>query len=412
MPNGETVWLSISGRPVFDGDGNFTGYRGTGSDITDEKRIEDRLRESEQRLQAIMNYIPTALFLKDSDARYLLINRQFQDWFGVDPETVVGKSAYDLYPKERADRYVEGDRAILENWEVTSDTVEIPISSGETKTFTLTKFPIFDGDRGVGFGGVMVDITERARAEAELKQLFGLVADTAEELERSNAEFEQFAYVASHDLQEPLRMVASYCQLLQRRYQGRLDTQADEFIGYAVDGATRMQSLINDLLDYSRVGRGEQSPEEVDLAAIFATLQHDLGKTIEETRASVTADPLPVVVGNKTQLRQLLQNLLTNAIKFHGEAPPAIHVSVKTDGEDWVFSVHDNGIGIDPEYAERIFLIFQRLHRRDEYSGTGIGLAVCKKIVERHNGRIWFESDGNDGTTFYFTLPAQPREDA
>jgi PAS domain S-box-containing protein len=403
--------LSINGRPIFDDDGNFKCYRGTGSNITEQKRIADRLRESEQRLQAVMDYIPAALFLKDRDARYMLINRQFQDWFGVDPEEAVGKTAHDLYPKERADRYAEGDRAILSNWTVTSDTVQIPITTGEVRTFILTKFPIFDGDQGVGFGGVMIDVTERAHAEAQLTAHAKQLASTAAELKRSNAEFEQFAYVASHDLQEPLRMVASYCQLLQRRYQGQIDSEADEFIDYAVDGANRMQRLINDLLDYSRVGRGEQVHDRVDLSEMFATILRDLEKTIEDTKASITADPLPAVSGNQTQLRQLLQNLLTNAIKYKGEAPPIVHVSAKRDGEDWLFSVRDNGIGIDPEFAERIFLIFQRLHRRDEYSGTGIGLAICKKIVERHGGRIWFESDGHRGTTFNFTIPAHPQED-
>ena len=225
------------------------------------------------------------------------------------------------------------------------------------------------------------------------------------ELARSNADLQQFAYVASHDLKEPLRMVASYTQLLARRYKGKLDSDADEFIRYAVDGANRMQWLINDLLAYSRVTVQDKVSEEVDCNSVLEEVLSDLRVAVEESRAVVTRDPLPTVMADRVQLGQLFQNLIGNAIKFHGKEPPQVHVSAERRPTEWLFSVRDNGVGLDPEYAERIFVIFQRLHNREEYPGTGIGLAICKKIVERHGGRIWVVSQTGQGATFHFTLP-------
>ena len=242
-----------------------------------------------------------------------------------------------------------------------------------------------------------VELDERRRAEQRMAQY-------AAELARSNAELEQFAYVASHDLQEPLRMVASFTQLLARRYRGQLDKDADEFIGFAVDGATRMQSLINDLLVYSRVGTRGKSFAPTDCGAVLQMALDNLARSVEESGAVITHDPLPTVPGDEVQLTQLFQNLIANASKFGSPETPRIHVSAEKQGPQWVFAVRDNGIGIAPEQQERIFMIFQRLHHRSEYPGTGIGLAICKKIVERHGGRIWVESRPGEGATFYFSL--------
>jgi len=242
------------------------------------------------------------------------------------------------------------------------------------------------------------DITERKRAEDELRR-------TLAELERSNQELEQFAYVASHDLQEPLRMVASYTQLLAQRYGDRLDPDAHEFIGFAVDGAARMRRLINDLLEYSRVTTRGDAPAPVDAQAALGEALTNLRSAIQETGGVVTAEPLPRVQADATQLSQLFQNLIGNALKFRGDAPPQVHISVTPWEGAWRFAVADNGIGIDPQYFDRIFAIFQRLHPSHRYPGTGIGLALCKRIVERHGGRLWVESTPGRGSAFYFTLP-------
>jgi signal transduction histidine kinase len=228
----------------------------------------------------------------------------------------------------------------------------------------------------------------------------------ARELERSNAELEQFAYVASHDLQEPLRKVASFSQLLEQRYRGQLDERADQYIDFAVDGAKRMQQLINDLLAFSRVGRTSGSFQPVALDRVLARALANLDTAIEESAAEVVSDPLPSVEGEETLLTIVFQNLVGNAIKFRSDAPPHVRINVERDGEQWLFTCSDNGIGIDAEYAERVFVIFQRLHPKDEYAGTGIGLAMCRKIVEYHGGRIWLDTDAQTGTTFRFTLPA------
>jgi signal transduction histidine kinase len=230
------------------------------------------------------------------------------------------------------------------------------------------------------------------------------IQETAEDLARSNRALEEFVYVASHDLQEPLRTVTGYVQLLQRRYQGKLDPDADEFIGFAVEGASRMQALINDLLTYSRVGSKDARLVETDFGDVVDEVLAGLQAAVEESGAEVSHGRLPKLVADRRQMVQLFQNLIGNAIKFHSDDPPRVEIHAGRDGEAWRFAVRDNGIGIPPEHHDRIFNLFQRLHARDEYPGTGIGLALCRRIVERHGGRIWVESEPRKGSTFYFTI--------
>jgi signal transduction histidine kinase len=246
---------------------------------------------------------------------------------------------------------------------------------------------------------------ERKQAQEEL-------ARKVDELARSNADLEQFAYVASHDLQEPLRMVASYTQLLSERYSGKLDETADKYIGYASEGAVRMQHLIQDLLAFSRVGRAGVTCQSVDCNAVIDEVLQSLTAAIQESGAVVTHAPLPAVWADTPQLAQVFQNLIGNAIKFRKEAVPEITVLAEKSGPNWLFSVSDNGIGIAPESVENIFVVFQRLHARTEYAGNGIGLAICKKIIERYGGKIWVEAQAGQGSVFKFTLPAALRQEA
>ena len=259
---------------------------------------------------------------------------------------------------------------------------------------------------------IVQDLDEVAFARRKLQEQSALLESQTEELRRSNLELEQFAYVASHDLQEPLRKVASFCQLLQRRYQGQLDERADAYIDFAVEGAKRMQTLINDLLAFSRVGRTKNFAP-VDLDTVLGEALSSLSTRLEEVEAEVTNDPLPTIEGDRTLLTQVFFNLVGNAVKFRGEDPPRVHIGVERSGDEWIFCCTDNGIGIEPQYAERIFVIFQRLHTRDKYTGTGIGLAMCKKIVEFHGGRIWLDepTQNNEqdtertGTRICWSLP-------
>jgi light-regulated signal transduction histidine kinase (bacteriophytochrome) len=268
-------------------------------------------------------------------------------------------------------------------------------------TYVVLKFPLLDA-AGVPYAicGISTDITERKAMEEVLQ-------NTAADLARSNADLEQFAYVASHDLQEPLRGVVGCLQLLQQRYSEQLDARGEDYIRHAVEGANRMRTLIQDLLAYSRVTSRGSAFTPTDCGDVLERALANLKVAIDESGAAVTYTPLPTVPGDATQLQQVFQNLVGNAIKFRAAAPPAIHISAECYEGEWRFVVRDNGIGIEPQYAKRIFVLFQRLHTREEYSGTGIGLALCQKIVERHGGHIWVESALGQGATFFFTLPSK-----
>jgi light-regulated signal transduction histidine kinase (bacteriophytochrome) len=282
-----------------------------------------------------------------------------------------------------------------ELWEV----VELPIlrKDGEIRIALWNSANVYAPD-GTTITTIIAqgqDITERKQAEQRLK--------------RSNESLEQFAYVASHDLQEPLRIIASYSQLLERRYKDKLDQDADDFIEFIVDAADRMQKLITDLLVFSRVGSKDVAPGRVDSTEVIRKVIAAMSATIEENKAAVTYERLPVLIAPEISFTQIFQNLLGNALKFRSPEPPKIHVAATEHNNEWIFSVRDNGIGIEPQYKERIFQIFQRLHSKQEYPGTGIGLSICKKIVENWGGRIWVESELGKGSTFFFTIPTERR---
>ena len=357
--------------------------------------------ESAAKYRALLEAAPDAMVVVDVLGEIVLLNLQAEKTFGYRRDELVGQPVTNIIPEGFAERLVaDGLRPAAEALAQHMGTgIEL---SGRRKNGS--EFPIeimlspLDSDEGIVVTAAIRDISVRKTTEATLLQ-------KVEELKRSNEELGQFAYIASHDLQEPLRMVSSYTELLARRYKGQLDDDADEFIAFAVDGATRMQRLIQDLLAFSRVGT--QGRELADISAETAFLQvlSNLRGAIEDSGAVVSHDPLPHVLADEMQLIQLLQNLVGNAIKYQRPGTPTIHVSAVEDGVGkWLFSVQDNGLGIDPEYFERIFGMFQRLHKRDEFAGTGIGLAISKKIVERHGGTISVESAPGEGSTFRFAL--------
>jgi PAS domain S-box-containing protein len=365
-------------------------------------RAEEVLRESEEKYRLLFENVMNGFALheivlndKGQIVNYVFLeaNHAFEQLTGLKRENIIGRKVTEVLPG------IENDPAdwIGNYGEVTLTGKEIRFEQhlqALDKWYSVLAFRAREGQ----FATIFEDITERKRAEEALRK-------SVENLKRSNEELEQFAYVASHDLQEPLRMVSSYTQLIERRYKDKLDKDAEDFINFAVDGANRMQRLINDLLDFSRVKTRGKKFEQVDVSSIIGQVFANLQNRIEETHAIITQDDLPIVVADESQLMRVFQNLIENAIKFKGDLAPRIHISSHKEGNSQIFSVADNGIGIDRQYSERIFQIFQRLNTSREYPGTGIGLAVCKRIVERHGGNIWMESEIGKGSTFYFTIP-------
>lgn len=362
----------------------------------------------EETIRKLLDAAPDAIVIVNQQGAIVVANSQAETVFGYKHEELIGKPVEILVPHRMAgahvakrDSYMEHPRvrpmgAGLQLFGLRKDGSEFPAD------IKLSPWTTEEGDFVIS---IIRDVTERHRTEQILRDNEEILRKKAEDLKRSNEELEQFAYVASHDLQEPLRMVGSFTQLLAQRYRGKLDAEADQYISFAVDGSKRMQALIQDLLVFSRLGTRGKPFEETDCDQILDHVLGALRFSIEENKATVTHDPLPTVQGDPVQLAQLLQNLIGNALKFHGESAPHVHISAERIDGEWQFSVRDNGIGIDPRYFERIFVIFQRLHGRDKYQGTGIGLAVCKKIVQRHGGRIWVQSEAGKGTAFFFTIP-------
>jgi PAS domain S-box-containing protein len=352
-----------------------------------------------QLLDSVVEGTTDPIYVRDLEDRFLLANSACARLFGRGADQVLGRTMRELLPNDSYYAVAQSDREVVLAGD-TRTVDEVAEIDGVSRIFLTTKGPYRDADqKTIGTMGVARDITERKRSEERLVK-------TAMELKRSNDELQQFAYVASHDLQEPLRMVASFTELLAKRYRGRLDSDADEFIAFAVDGCNRMQGLIRDLLAYSRLGTSGKTIHRCSGEDALISALANLRTAVEESGAVVTHDPLPVIWSDDKQLTQLFQNLVGNAIKYRSGEVPRVHISAtKNHDNEWIFSVRDNGMGIDPQYFERIFILFQRLHRQNEFEGTGIGLAICRKIVERLGGRIWVESQPGKGSTFYFALP-------
>ena len=390
------------GRPV--------AYLEVNTDVTEQRQAEAEQRRllaqaeaAEAQFRGLLESAPDAVVIIDGGGAIQLVNRQTEALFGYTRDELIGRSVEMLLPHDLRTRHLEHRAEYMANPRTRPMGTGLELSGRRQDDsefpVEISLSPVTSGTDALVIS-IIRDVTARKLAQEQLKA-------AAAELARSNADLEQFAYVASHDLQEPLRMVASYTQLLGRRYRGKLDQDADDFIAFAVDGAQRMQALINDLLAYSRVGTREIHLDHIHTRQLVEEVVRDLSP---DDSGTVTIDDLPAVEADPVQLRQLFQNLIANAIKFHRPSEqPRVRVFGRRDGASSVISVQDNGIGIEPQYMERIFTLFQRLHTREEYPGTGIGLAICKKVVERHGGTMWVESEPGHGSTFSFSLPNSPR---
>jgi PAS domain S-box-containing protein len=392
--DGTRFLASLTFTALRDPAGNLWGFSESSYDLSNST-------ESEAKYRGLLEAAPDAMVIADEQGLIVLVNAQTESLFGYHRDELVGQPVEMLvpqsfraaHPQQRQGYTANPHKRIIDRGGelrgLRRDGSEFPAEIGLSPLETA---------EGILVTAAIRDISLRKKSEEQLMK-------TMDELKRSNDDLQQFAYVASHDLQEPLRMVASYTQLIASRYQGKLDADADEFIAFAIDGCNRMQVLIQDLLAYSRAGTDGKALSEVSSEETLLAALANLGLTLEKSGAIVTHDLLPTIMTDETQLRQVLQNLIGNAIKYRGAEAPQVHVSAKNDAKKWIFSVRDNGLGIDPKNFERIFILFQRLHGRNEFEGTGIGLAICKKILERLGGRIWVESQLGRGSTFFFALP-------
>jgi len=410
-------------------------------DITERKEMEKALKKSEEEYKHLVNYAPTAIYEIDfKGPSFKSVNQAFCELLSYSKEELFKLNPFDILDNESKQKFQERIEKGLTGEEI-DENIEYKIIDkyGQIKWVILDIKPLYKNSILDGALIIGHDITERINGENIKQQLLDKEQQLTEKLQASNEklisttkklqqankelviaqnslkdiinklmisnkELEQFAYVASHDLQEPLRMVSSFTQLLQRRYKGQLDENADDYINFIVDGAQRMKKLIDDLLAYSRLNTADRVYKLIEMDLLLEDVLKNLKAAINDTNANIIHKNLPTIKGDPIQISQLLQNIIGNAIKFHGNKPPHIKISAKPLKEHWLFSVSDNGIGIEPKYQEQIFNIFKRLHTRDEYDGTGIGLSICKRIIERHGGEIWLESEKGKGTTFYFTI--------
>jgi PAS domain S-box-containing protein len=403
--DGSLVWVQFAMVVERDAEGRPKYEIAVYDDITARRAAEEALRQSEERFRRTFELAGTGVAQVSLDGRFSRVNPRLCEVLGYSESELCALTVRDVSHPEDRD-LVDVPRAKVISGEMDSARLEKRYIRKDGKVVWMTLAIAMERDaegRALYAISVLDDITERKRGEVALREAHA-------ELQRSNSELEQFAYVASHDLQEPLRMVSSYTQLLGRRYNEKFDSDAREFMAYIVDGAARMKQLIEDLLAYSRVGTKGRDFKVVELERSVRRAITNLKAAIDESGASVSYDPLPTLPADEVQLAQVFQNLMGNALKFRSQAAPRIRVSVAEKPEAWEIAVRDNGIGIEPQYFERIFMVFQRLHNKGEYPGTGIGLAIVKKVIERHGGHVRVESTLGEGSAFIFTLPKHHKE--
>ena len=396
-------WFEVS---AFASDNGLSVYF---KDVTDKKTIEERIKSERNLLRTLIDNLPDTIYVKDIDARKIISNKNDYNFIGFDhEEDVLGKTDLELFKDETARTGYNHDIEIIKAGKsLVNYEQHIIKNDGSPMWLLTTKVPLKNNENKIiGLLGIGRDITGIKDAQERIKNVNNELEKSVEQLQISNKELEQFAYVASHDLQEPLRMITSFLTQIEKKYNDVLDDKGKQYIYFAVDGAKRMRQIILDLLDYSRVGRHDEELEEVNLMDIITEIQSLYRKQIDEISAKIETGDLPQILSYKTPIRQVLQNLISNALKYHTKG---ILLEIKLDVEDkgnyWQFYVKDNGIGINEEYFQKIFIIFQRLHNKEEYSGTGMGLAICKKIVDSLGGKIWVEANSNQGSCFYFTIP-------
>jgi len=396
--DGTSFWADVIYTPMYDDNKKLTGYSKITRDITKQKMVADELVRLNNFLDSVLENIPNMIFVKDArDLRFVRFNKTGETLLGYPKETFIDKNDYDFFPKEQADFFTTKDREVLSQNDIIDIAEELINTKSGQRWLHTKKIPIIGlNGKAQYLLGISEDITEMREARMDIEK-------KTKELERSNSELEQFAYIASHDLQEPLRTINSYVQLLAERYKDKLDKDANELIDFVVDGSQRMRMLINSLLEYSRVNKVKPF-EWIYPEKIINGVLHGMKDQVIESGATIEYHSLPKIFGDSVLIGQLFQNLIGNAIKFRDDKKPEIKISGITKENEYLFSVEDNGIGIKSEYANKIFVIFQRLNSRDKYPGTGIGLSICKKIVERHGGEIWVEPRPGGGSIFYFTI--------
>jgi two-component system, chemotaxis family, sensor kinase Cph1 len=394
--NGHITPVLYNASVYRDDSNNVIGVFASARDISKLKKVEEELRFAGLYNRSLIEASLDPLVTIGAEGNITDVNKATEKVTGYSRHELIGTDFLDYFTEPKKAR--EGYQKVFNEGIVRDYALEIKHKNGHI-TPVLYNASVYrdDNNNVIGVFASARDITELKEAEKILKLKL-------DELTRSNAELEQFAYVSSHDLQEPLRMIASYLQLLERKYKGKLDSKADKYIHFSVDGATRMQKLIDDLLEFSRVTTHAKEFKPTDLESIFTQVQSNLEVSIKENNALISHDPLPTLMVDKTQITQVFQNLISNALKFRSESQPEIKISAEKRKNDWLFEVKDNGIGIDPKHSDRIFEVFKRLHKKKDYPGTGIGLSICKKIIERHGGQIWVESELGKGSIFYFTL--------